>query len=140
MGREGRAPTLFSVAPRGSWTMKQSFASAARVRGGGSILTNGSITMFRLGSPPPRIVSGQPGRTDPAGRAETVCLRSLSCEPYQAACRSRTPLRDFARVDCAHGPLMVPRRAAHRASPGTLPVPSECPVLLDELLAEAVWS
>ena len=42
-------------------TMKQSFASAAGLRGSGPILTNGSMTMFRLGSPPPRIVSGQPG-------------------------------------------------------------------------------
>ena len=39
--------------------MKQSFASAARLRGGGPILTNGSMTMFWLGSPPPRIVIGQ---------------------------------------------------------------------------------
>ena len=57
--------------------MKQSCASAARLRGGGPILTNGSMTVFRLGSPPPRIVSGQPGRIDPAGCAETVCLRPL---------------------------------------------------------------
>jgi hypothetical protein len=38
--------------------MKQSFASAARLRGGGPILTNGSMTVFRLGSPSPRIVIG----------------------------------------------------------------------------------
>ena len=65
--REDRAATLYSVGPWGSRTMKQSFASAAGLRGGGPILTNGSMTMFRLGSPPPRIVSGQPGRTDPPG-------------------------------------------------------------------------
>ena len=46
------------LAPSWSRTMKQSFASAARLRGGGPILTNGSMTMFRLGSPPPRIVIG----------------------------------------------------------------------------------
>ena len=57
--------------------MKQSFASTAGLRGGGPILTNGAMTMFWLGSPPPRIMSGQPGRTNPAGRAETVCLGSL---------------------------------------------------------------
>ncbi len=54
--------------------MKQSFASAARLRGGGPILMYGSMTMLRLGSPPPRIVSGQPGRTNPAGRAKIVIL------------------------------------------------------------------
>jgi len=57
--------------------MKQSFASAAGLRGSGPILTNGAMTVFRLGSPPPRIVSGQPDRINPAGRAETVCLGSL---------------------------------------------------------------
>jgi len=36
--------------------MKQPCASAAGLRGSGPILTNGSMTMFRLGSPPPRIV------------------------------------------------------------------------------------
>ena len=58
--------------------MKQSFASGARLRGGGPILTNGSMTVFRLGSPLPRIVSGQPGRIDPAKLAETAfCVPSL---------------------------------------------------------------
>ena len=60
--------------------MKQSFASAARLQGGGPILTNGSMAMFWLGSPPPRIVNSQPNRTNPAGRAETWCLRTLSAK------------------------------------------------------------
>src|ERR1700734_1965827 len=50
------------LAPCWGRTMKQSFASAARLRGGGPILTNGSMTVFWLGSPPPRIVIGQPGK------------------------------------------------------------------------------
>src|SRR4051794_7969591 len=42
--------------------MKQPCASVARLRGSGPILMNGSMTVFRLGSPPPRIViSVQPG-------------------------------------------------------------------------------
>lgn len=59
--------------------MKQSFASAARIRGGGPILTNGSMTMFWLGSPPPRIVIGQSGRGIPARLAEVlyVCAHHL---------------------------------------------------------------
>ena len=75
--RDDRAATLYSVAPCGSRTMKQSFASAAGLRGSGPILTNGAMTVFRLGSPLPWIVSGQPDRINPAGRAETVCLGSL---------------------------------------------------------------
>ena len=47
------------LAPCRGQTMKQSIASAARLRGGGPILTKGSMTMLRLGSPPPRIVIGQ---------------------------------------------------------------------------------
>ena len=60
--------------------MKQSFASAARLRGGGPILTNGSMTMFGLGSPPPRIVSGQPGKTDPRQGCRNFILALLDCE------------------------------------------------------------
>ena len=41
IAREDRAATLYSVAPCGSRTMKQSFASAARLRGGGPILVWG---------------------------------------------------------------------------------------------------
>ena len=41
--------------PRRIPTMKQPFAPAARLRGGGPILTTVLWTMFRLGSPPPRI-------------------------------------------------------------------------------------
>ena len=96
IAREDRAATLYSVAPRGSRTMKQSFASAARLRGDGTILTNGSMTMFWLGSPPPRIVSGQPGRTNPAGRAETCCLRSLSAKLIRPLPATRRRAGDFA--------------------------------------------
>ena len=50
------------LAPCWGRTMKQSFASAARLRGGEPILRNGPMTMLGFGSPPPRIVIGQPGR------------------------------------------------------------------------------
>ena len=47
-------------------TMKQPFAPAARLRGGGPILTTVLWTMFRLGSPSPRIevpeLAAQPAR------------------------------------------------------------------------------
>lgn len=36
--------------------MMQSFASAAKLRGGGPILNRGSMTMSTIGLPPPRIV------------------------------------------------------------------------------------
>ena len=93
--RSDALQTCIRLGPRGTRTMKQSFASAARLRGGGPILTNGSMTMFRLGSPPPRIVSGQLGRTNPAGRAETLCLRSLSVRLVRPrrATRRRAGLR-----------------------------------------------
>src|ERR1700710_1563811 len=69
------------LAPCWGRTTKQSFASAARLRGGGPILTNGSMTVFRLGSPPPRIVIGRPGK----GGYRLACRNSvllgwLSCE------------------------------------------------------------
>jgi hypothetical protein len=98
IARDDRAATLYSVAPtREPRTMKQSFASGARLRGGGPILTNGSMTMFRLGSPPLRIVCGQPGRTDPRGRAETLCLRFLSASliRLRPAARRRAGLRQW---------------------------------------------
>ena len=40
-------------------TMKQSFASTARLRGGGPILGTAIKTMAVFGSPPPRIVIGR---------------------------------------------------------------------------------
>jgi hypothetical protein len=40
MRAKDRAATLYSVGPGGGRTMKQSFASAARPRGGGPILTS----------------------------------------------------------------------------------------------------
>src|SRR4051812_23028294 len=59
--RELRVAPLYSVGLCRGRTMKQLFASAARLRGGGPILRNGPMTMLGFGSPPPRIVSGQPG-------------------------------------------------------------------------------
>ena len=60
--------------------MKQPAASAARPRGGEPVLANGSTTVFWLGSPPPRIVIGQPSRRlPPAGRGSvplSLCPRS----------------------------------------------------------------
>src|SRR5271154_3142508 len=80
------------LAPCWGRTMKQSFASAARLRGGGPILTNGSMTVFWLGSPPPRIVIGQPGK----GGFRLTCRNSVLLAEYlvkgdQAACRNTTP-------------------------------------------------
>ncbi len=57
----------------------QSCASAAKLRGGGPILNRGSKAMFRVGSPPPRIVIC--GSSPKAGRlAETS---------YSVPCRER---------------------------------------------------
>ena len=82
--------------------MKQSFASAARLRGSGPILMYGSMTMLRLGSPPPRIVSGQPGRTNHARRAEMVYLRSLFCWlGWSDRLPQHDAVRDFAGGDHA---------------------------------------
>src|ERR671917_835379 len=44
--------------PRGTRTMMQPCASAAKLRGGGPILHRGSAAMLALGSPPPRTVIG----------------------------------------------------------------------------------
>src|ERR1700684_2268601 len=69
------------LAPCWGRTMKKSFASAARLRGGGPILTNGSMTVFWLGSPPPRIVIGQPGKEGfRLACRNSVLLCWLSCE------------------------------------------------------------
>ena len=46
--------------PLGGRTMKQLCASAEGLRGGGPILTDGSVTVFWPGSPPPRIVFSIP--------------------------------------------------------------------------------
>jgi hypothetical protein len=85
--------------------MKQSFASAARLRGSGPILTNGSMTMFRLGSPPPRIVIGQSGKRNFAWRAETlnVCAHHLQGD-QPASCRSTT--------SCGTSPVVTMRQRA----------------------------
>jgi hypothetical protein len=77
--------------------MKQSFASAAKLRGGGPILWNGPMTMLGFGSPPPRIVSGQPGKWMPAERAETLCSLLLFCVAIRllGAARHRAGLRQW---------------------------------------------
>jgi hypothetical protein len=90
-----RVASLYSVGPCRGRTMKQSFASAARLRGGGPILWNGPMTMLGFGSPPPRIVSGQPGKWRPAERAEALCFCWLVCVAIRllGAARHRAELR-----------------------------------------------
>ena len=62
LGRgESRHKLVFGWTP---WvpTMMQSCASAAKLRGGGPILTCGLQAIFSAGSPPPRIILGSPRR------------------------------------------------------------------------------
>jgi hypothetical protein len=54
--REHRATNLYPVGSVASWTMMQSYASAAKLRGGGPILNRGAQAMSNIGLPPPRIV------------------------------------------------------------------------------------
>src|SRR3954452_1475606 len=58
IGRGSSRHTLVFGRSRGSLTMMQSCASAAKLRGGGPILENGVNTMACFGWPPPRIVIG----------------------------------------------------------------------------------
>ena len=91
--------------------MKQPFASAARLRGGGPILTNGSMTMFWLGSPPPRIVIGRPCRIASAERAEIPFLLSLSwC--LSGGLSQHNTVRDLAGGD--HAPERYEQLASER--------------------------
>jgi len=57
---EPRATHLYSVDPMRIRTMMQSYASAAKLRGGGPILNRGTQAMSNIGLPPPRIVIGSP--------------------------------------------------------------------------------
>jgi hypothetical protein len=60
IGREGSRRELVSGGPAWVRTMMQPCASAARLRGGGPILDRGPGTIGPVGSPPPRIVIGNP--------------------------------------------------------------------------------
>ena len=76
--------------------MKQPCASEARLRGSGPILTNGSMTVFWPGSPPPRIgISVQPD--------VKLALKLVSRLRCFAAWSRRRPQHDavgnFARRD-----------------------------------------
>src|SRR3712207_9107757 len=75
---------------RGSRTMMQPCASAAKPRGGGPILHRGSRAMLALGSPPPRTVFGGPPQRRPR-RILQVVLAScpLPQEIGRASCRER---------------------------------------------------
>ena len=102
-GAEARAANLYSVGPTWDRTMKQTCASAARLRGGGPILTNGSTTMSKVGSPPPRIVIGSWARSlDQTRRNSAFALRD-SCVD-QAGWRSTTP--------CGTSPVWTMRHSA----------------------------
>jgi len=54
--RDHRATHLYLVDPVWIRTMMQSYASAAKLRGGGPILNRGAQAMSNIGLPPPRIV------------------------------------------------------------------------------------
>src|ERR1700760_3527832 len=92
------------LAPCWGRTMKQSFASAARLRGSGPILTNGSMTVFRLGSPPPRIVIGRPGKGGYPGVPKFYVLGLVIVGSDQAVGRSTTP--------CGTSPVVTMRQRA----------------------------
>jgi hypothetical protein len=47
---------LYAVDPVWIRTMMQSYASAAKLQGGGPILNRGAQAMSNIGLPPPRIV------------------------------------------------------------------------------------
>src|SRR6516225_966595 len=57
-------------------TMMQSYASAAKFRGGGPILNRGAQTMSNIGLPPPRIVICSPLLVA-GGLQKTSCSRAL---------------------------------------------------------------
>ena len=92
--------------------MKQPFASAARLRGGGPILTNGSMTMFWLGSPPPRIVIGQLGRASPAVQRRKGMLVQFVSGADQSAGRSTTPLGTLPLVTMRQSAMSSLRASA----------------------------
>ena len=96
----------------GIGTMMQSCASAAKLRGGGSILDRGTRAMSAVGAPPPRLVNGGPHAM--AERRNPVLCWSpgqpSGCCPQYNALRNlagghQAPQRDeqFARQRDDHG-------------------------------------
>src|SRR5512143_3070942 len=77
-GRERRAAALYPVGLARTRTMMQPCASAAKLRGGGPILTSGIEAVQLRGTPPPRIVTGRPG-LDGGGRRRFVLVSSGAC-------------------------------------------------------------
>src|SRR5215472_4100615 len=82
-GAEPRATHLYSVDPMRIRTMMQSYASAAKFRGGGPILNRGAQTMSNIGLPPPRIVICSP----------LDCRKPLACGhwPLRGRAKDHTP-------------------------------------------------
>ena len=79
--------------------MKQTCASATRLRGGGPILTHGSMTTSQIGSPPPRIVIGSEARLlDQACRNRVLSLPDYGAD--QADCRSLDNTEEILRFAC----------------------------------------
>src|SRR6516165_10441515 len=117
-------------------TMKQSFASTARLRGGGPILGTAINTMAVFGSPPPRIVIGSLS----AG-AETGCLIVLPTRGSGSCCPQRDTCRDFPSRD--HAPQGDEEFSRQRHDHGRLRLPggalSPCIIPLGQgaLLLEA---
>ena len=109
--RESIAPQpCIRLDPRGVRTMKQSFASAARLRGGGPILTNG------IEDHVPARVTATSDRHRPAGakarRApKLVCLRSSLTWPVRPL-PQHDAVRDFAGGD--HAPERDEQLAGER--------------------------
>ena len=81
--------------PLGVRTMKQSFASATGLRGGGPILDDGARARGRLGLPPPRIVLGadHPGRVVGTEARWFVLTPTIWIMPADAARRRAAPRR-----------------------------------------------
>ena len=90
-GTIDRATNLYSVDPRDR-TMMQSCASAAKLRGGGSILDRGTKAMSAVGSPPPRFVNGGPRSM--TGRQNPVSC--LSADRPSRRCSQHNALRNLA--------------------------------------------
>src|SRR3954447_21565084 len=81
--------------PLGVRTMKQSFASATGLRGGGSILADGTKARVALGLPPPRIVLGvdHPGRVVGTEALEDLLTPVRRIMPSDEARRRAGPHR-----------------------------------------------
>ena len=75
-------------------TMMQSYASAAKLRGGGPILPFGMTAMSHLGTPPPRTVVGDPLQADGSGRNCWVpSATSVHCAGRRTTPSGTTPSR-----------------------------------------------